>query len=109
MRLYIINWSVKINKLDDRSHLSYFMGYAATTGVIIYWNPYQPFIILGAHHVWFDEYYYPRFISDKHTPVYFLLKQDTEILSHNSDLLNLITCELDLTSTSFCDKKILTY
>ena len=28
---------------------------------------------------------------------------------HNSDLLNLIPCEIDLTSTLFCDKKILTY
>ena len=34
------------------------MGYAATTGVILYWKLDQPFIIHRAHHVWFDEYNY---------------------------------------------------
>ena len=32
------------------------MGYSATTGVILYWKPYQTFIIHRAHHAWFDEY-----------------------------------------------------
>ena len=42
--------------IDDRSHRGYFMGYAATTGVVLYWKPNQPFIIHRAHYVWFDEY-----------------------------------------------------
>ena len=56
MRVYTINGSATIKKLDDRSHRGYFMGYAATTVVILYWKPDQPFIIHRAHHVWFDEY-----------------------------------------------------
>ena len=32
------------------------MVYAATTLVIIYWNPYQPFVIHISHHVLFNEY-----------------------------------------------------
>ena len=50
----IINGRATRNKLDDRSHRGYFMEYAATTGVILYWKPDQPFIIHRAHHVWFD-------------------------------------------------------
>ena len=42
---YIINGLATRNKLDDRSHWGYFMGCVATTGVILYWKPYQPFII----------------------------------------------------------------
>ena len=38
MVLYVINGSATRNKLDDRSHQGYFMGYASTTGVILYWN-----------------------------------------------------------------------
>ena len=56
VRVYIINGRATRKKLDDRSHQSYFIGYAATTGVILYWKPYQPCIIHRAHHVWFDEY-----------------------------------------------------
>ena len=32
---YIINGNIKINNLEIRSHQAYFIGYAATTGVII--------------------------------------------------------------------------
>ena len=38
------------------------MGYAATTEVIIYLKPNQPFVILRAHNICFDEYYYRLFI-----------------------------------------------
>ena len=38
VRVYIINGSVTIKKLDDISHRGYFMGYEATTWFIIYWN-----------------------------------------------------------------------
>ena len=85
------------------------MGYAATTGVIIYWKPYQPFVIHISHHVWFDEYNYRLSIEYNHTPGYLLLQQDTESHVHHSDLLNLIPCKLDLTYTPFHDTTIITY
>ena len=85
------------------------MGYEATTGVILYWNPYQPFFIHRYHHVCFYEYNYRLSIKYKHTPGYLLLQQDPEILIHNSDLLNLIPCKLDLTYTPFHDTTIITY
>ena len=44
VRFYTINGSVKRKKLYDVTHWGYFMEYAATKEVIIYWNPYQPFI-----------------------------------------------------------------
>ena len=68
------------------------MGYTATTGVIIYWKPYQPSVIRRSHHVWFDEYNACQSIEDKHNPGYLLLQQDPESRVHNSDLLNLIPC-----------------
>ena len=73
MRVYIINGRATRNKLDDRSHRDNFIGYAATTGVIIYWKPDQPFIIHRDHHVWFDEYNYRLSIEYKHTPGCLLL------------------------------------
>ena len=53
---YIINGRVTRKKLDDISHIGYFMIYASTTGVIIYCNPDQPFIstdtiMLGLMHI----------------------------------------------------------
>ena len=68
LRVYIINGRATRKKLDDRSHPGYFMGYAYTTGVILYWKPDQLFIIHRAHHVWFDEYNSRLSIEDKHTP-----------------------------------------
>ena len=53
-RVYIINGLAIRKKLDDRSHWGYFMGYADTTGVIIYWKPDQTFVIYRFRHVWFD-------------------------------------------------------
>ena len=85
------------------------MGYAATTGVIIQWNPDQPFVIHRYHHFWFDECNYRLSIENNHTTDYLLLQQDYESLIHNSDLLNLIPCELDLTYTPLSDTKILKY
>ena len=48
-------------------------------------------------------------MEDKHTPGSLLLWQDPESYIHNSDLLNLIPFELDLTSTPFRDETIITY
>ena len=59
---YIINGRATRKNLDYRLHRGYFMGYVATTGVIIYWKPYQPFVIHRDYHVWFDEYNYRLFI-----------------------------------------------
>ena len=42
-------------KVDDISHFDYFIVYAATTGVILYWKIYQPFVIHSDHHILFDE------------------------------------------------------
>ena len=75
------------------------MGCADTIGVIIYYKPGQNFVIHRAHHVWYNEYNYCLSIEDKHTQGYLLIQQDTESDIHNSDLLNLIPCELDLTDT----------
>ena len=109
MRVYIINGRATRKKLDDRSHRGYFMGYAATTGVIIYCKPYQLFTIHRAHHVWFDEYNSRLSIADKHPTGSLLIRQYPEVHIHDSDLLNLIPCEIDLTSTPFSDETIITY
>ena len=44
----------------------------------------------------------------KNTPRYLLLQKYHECLIHNLDLINFITCELDLTSIPFIDKTIIT-
>ena len=85
------------------------MGYAATTGVILYWKPDQPFIIHRDHHVRFDEYNSLLPIEDKHTPGSLLLRQDPEGHIHNSDLLNMIPCEIGFTPTPFCGTTIFPY
>ena len=85
------------------------MGYAATTGVILQWKPDKPFNIHSDHHVWLDEYISSLSIEDKHTPGYLLLRKYHKGHIHDSDLLNLIPCELDLTSTTFSDETIITY
>ena len=81
------------------------MGYEATTGVIMYWKSYQPFVTHRAYHVWFDEYNSCLYIEDKHAPGSLLLLQDTESHIHNPELLSLILCELNLTSTPFFIQK----
>ena len=61
------------------------------------------------HHFWSDKYNYCLSIEDKHTLDHLLLQQDPEIIFHNSYLINLISCETDLTSTPFSDTKFITY
>ena len=85
------------------------MEYSSTTGVIHDWKPNQPFVIHRAHHVWFDGYNYCLSIEDNNTPGSLLLWQYPESNIHNPDLLNLIPCELDLTSTPLSDTTIITY
>ena len=85
------------------------MGYTDTTGVILYWKLYQPFVIHRAHHFWFDEYNAQLYIEDKHVPGYLLPWKYPESLIRNLDLLTLILCELDLTSTPFSDTTMITY
>ena len=51
VRLYIINERVTRNNLDDRLYRSYFILYASTTVFIIYWKPYQTFVINRDYHV----------------------------------------------------------
>ena len=85
------------------------MGYAGTTGVILNWKPDQPLIIHRAHHVWFYEYNSRLSIEDKHTTGSSLLWQDLEGHIHNSVLLNLIPCEIDLASTPFSNTAMITY
>ena len=48
-------------------------------------------------------------IEDKHTPSYLLLRKYSEGNIHDPYFLNLIPCELDLTSTPFSDSKIIIY
>ena len=85
------------------------MVYAATIGIILYWKPYQPFVIHRYHNVLFDEYGSRISIEYKQTPGSLIFQQYSEILIHDSYLLNLIPFELDLTSTPFCDTTIFTY
>ena len=85
------------------------MGYAATKEVIIYWKPDKHFVIYRSHHFSFDEYNSCLSIEDKHTPGYLLLRKYHEGCVHNSDLLNLIPCEIDIKFTPFSDTKIITY
>ena len=67
VRFYTISGRDTRKKLYDRSHQGYSMGYTATTGVILYWKPDQPFVIHRAHHVWFDEYNYRLSLEDMRT------------------------------------------
>ena len=84
------------------------MGYSSNTWVIILWNPDHTFSIYRAHDDWFEEYKYSLYIEDKKNPGYLPLQKYPESILYNSYLLNLITRELDITSTTFCDTKILT-
>ena len=81
MRVYIINCRVARNNLGDIYHSGYFMEYADTTLVILYWNPYQPFSIHRAHNDWYDESKYSLSIEYNHTNSYLLLQQYPESLS----------------------------
>ena len=65
--------------------------------------------ILRSHHVWFDEYNYRLSIEDNNTTDYLLLWKYPEGSINESDLLKLIPCEIDITSTTFSDTTIITY
>ena len=83
VRAYIINGCVTINNMDYISYRVYFVGYVATTVVIIYWNIDQHFVIHIYHHVWFDEYNSCIYIKVDHNSGYLLLQQDPETCVHN--------------------------
>ena len=42
-------------------------------------------------------------------PVLYYFKNILKVFLHNLDLINLIPCELDITSTPFCDITMITY
>ena len=109
LRVYITKGNVTRKKLDDISQKYYFMAYVATKGFIIYWKPYHTFSINREHHVWFDEYNYGLYIEDRHTPGSLRISQSPEIILHIQDMINFISCELDITSTPFFHIKSLTY
>ena len=90
------------------SHQGYFVGYAATT-IFIYVKPDKTFVINRAHHVWFYEYNSSLSIEDKKNPGSLLLRQYPEGHIHDSDILNLIPCGLDLKSTTFSDTTMIMY
>ena len=48
-------------------------------------------------------------MEDKYTPGYLILQKYPESFIHNLDLINLVPCELNITSNSFRDTKNLTY
>ena len=62
-----------------------------------------------SHHVWFDEYNSCLSIERNHNLGSLLLQKYPESHIHNSDLLILIPCKLDLTYTPFSDTTILAY
>ena len=96
VKVYIINGHLTRNNLDDISNCGYFMVYAYTTGVILFCNKDQNFVIHIAYHVWFDEYNYCLSTEDKDTLGSLILQQDPEMHDHNSDLLKLIPYEIDI-------------
>ena len=61
-----------------------------------------------SRHAWYDEYNYRLSIEEEHNPDSLPLKKYAESHIHNLDLLNLILCDLDITSTTFSDTTILT-
>ena len=109
MRVYIINGNVSTKNLDYRSHRGYLIVYASTIEVIIYWKPDHTFVIHRSQCVWFDEYNSSLSIEDKQNQGSLLIQQDPESIIHISDLLNLIPCGIDLTSTIFSNTTIITF
>ena len=61
------------------------------------------------HNYWFDEYNYRLSREEKSTPISLLSQKYPKSILHNSDLLILIPCELDLTPNPISDTKIITY
>ena len=85
------------------------MVYVATKGGILYYNPEQNLYIHRSHHDWFNEYNYQISPKDKHTPGTLILQKYPEIRLHHLDILNLIPCKLDITSTPFSDTTTITH
>ena len=56
------------------------MGYAATTGFILYWNPDQLFVIHRYQNVWFDEYNSRLSIEDRCIPFIYSFVNITKVL-----------------------------
>ena len=54
MHVYIINTDVTRQKLDQRTFLGYYLKYASTTRVVVYYNPTTKKIGRSSH-VYFDE------------------------------------------------------
>ena len=48
------NGHITRKKLENKSNQFHFMGYAATTGVILYWKLDQTYFLHLSHHAWFD-------------------------------------------------------
>ena len=48
-------------------------------------------------------------MEDNHTPGSLLLQKNLESHPRHPDLLNLIPCEPNITTTPFCDTTIITY
>ena len=59
------------------------MGYAANTGIILYWKPDQTFVIHRDHNVWFDENNSRLSILVNHNSGSLLIKQYPESHNHN--------------------------
>ena len=85
------------------------MGYDDTTGVILYFNPDQPFLSTDTIMIGLMKIILVYPYKTKRTIGYLLLQQNPEIILHGFYLLDLISFELYITSTTFCDTTILTY
>ena len=67
------------------------------------------FVFHRSHYVWFDEYNYRLYIKYKHTTGSIILWKYYEGHIHDSDLLKLIPCEIDIKYTPFIDTTIIIY
>ena len=77
------------------------MGYDDTTGVILYFNPDQPFLSTDTIMIGLMKIILVYPYKTKHTIGYLLLQQNPEIILHGFYLLDLISFELYITSTHF--------
>ena len=87
----VISWDIQI--LQELLSTEMYTSLLLSTDPIIFLNEYNSCL----------------FIEYKHTTGYLLIQRDPADLIYNSDLLDLIPCELDSTSTQFSDTNILTY
>ena len=61
--------------MTNKPNRDYFMGYAATTGAILYCKQYQKYSIQIVHHKCFDDYNSRLSSKNKHTTGYLKLQQ----------------------------------